>query len=384
MLTQAQVRSIQDLVQHPGPVLSLYLSTNPAQEENAGRAYLARAKEQMKALGVPKEIFDKVLARLEEDRPQARTRVIFAGENLLEIYDLQVDLPLSDGIEARWGQPYLTPLLYAIDEHERRAVVLVDQEKWRLFEVVLGEIEELEGAFRAVNPEEWRDLGEDATAAGGRSAGPGAPGHVGRASGGSGKDHFSERMGEWTERFYKEMAHHLVEVMKSRGIEQLVLMGPDPDTKNFAAHLPENFPKPYILPSAPHSRVSAGEILKIVERELPPLERERELKLLEQIRENGVSGVDQVISLLQEGRIHLLVAPWKLEGTVFRCPSGMVGMTREAARAYCPGEQVEEVSLKEALPRLAQAYAARLEFVHGEAEERLLREFGGLAGLLRW
>jgi hypothetical protein len=59
-------------------------------------------------------------------------------------------------------------------------------------------------------------------------------------------------------------------------------------------------------------------------------------------------------------------------------------LSREATEAYCPGEKVEEVSLKEILPALAQAYNVRLELVHGETETRLHEEFGGLAGLVRW
>jgi len=91
-----------------------------------------------------------------------------------------------------------------------------------------------------------------------------------------------------------------------------------------------------------------------------------------------------VLEALQEGRLHLLVVPWSLEVRVFRCASGRVELTREAAEVYCPGEKLEEVSLKEVLPTLAQAYNLRLEIVHGEAETRLREEFGGLAGLVRW
>ncbi|WP_147372607.1 VLRF1 family aeRF1-type release factor, partial [Calidithermus terrae] len=231
MLSQENIRRIQEAIAaHPAPVLSLYVDINPANPGNSGKAYLIRAKEAARALEVPGKVLDQALGAMER-LPEGRLRAVFAGEDWLEAYDLQTELPLPGGVEARWGEPYLTPLMYALDEYERYAVVLVDQEKWRLFEVHMGKIEELEGAFRAVATNEWRELGEDATAAGGRSAGPGAVGHVGRAVGGSGKDNFNERMGEWTERFFKEMAQHLVEAMRTRGIEQLILMGPDPETK---------------------------------------------------------------------------------------------------------------------------------------------------------
>lgn len=384
MLKQENLRRIHEqIAAKPAPMLSLYLDINPANPSNSGKAYVTRAKEAMKALGVPEKVVQRALSAT-ESLPQGRVRALFAGEDWVEVYDLQTELPLEGGVEARWGEPYLTPLIYALDEYEPYAVVLVDREKWRLFELHMGRVEELEGAFRAVAANEWRDLGEDATAAGGRSAGPGAVGHVGRASGGSGKDHFNERMGEWTERFYREMAQRLAEIMKARGTGGLILMGPDPDTKNFAAHLPDGLPEPYILPSMPHSRVGPGELLKALEEHLPRLERLREQKLLDSIRERGIWGLQGVLEALQEGRLHLLVVPWGLELRVFRCASGRVGLSREAAEAYCPGEKVEEVSLKEILPALAQAYNVRLELVHGETETRLHEEFGGLAGLVRW
>jgi hypothetical protein len=42
------------------------------------------------------------------------------------------------------------------------------------------------------------------------------------------------------------------------------------------------------------------------------------------------------------------------------------------------------VALRDVIVDLAIAHGARLEFVHGEAESRLFREFGGLAALSRW
>jgi hypothetical protein len=87
---------------------------------------------------------------------------------------------------------------------------------------------------------------------------------------------------------------------------------------------------------------------------------------------------------LQMGRLHLLLAPWRLERAVWRCASGAVAVDPEAAQAFCPGQLVKQVRLQDLLPDLAVAHGARLEFVQGDAETRLLQEFGGLAGLARW
>ena len=58
--------------------------------------------------------------------------------------------------------------------------------------------------------------------------------------------------------------------------------------------------------------------------------------------------------------------------------------SQQEAEAYCPGRSVQPTALRDVIVDLATAHGARLEFVHGAAESRLLREFGGLAALSRW
>jgi hypothetical protein len=79
-----------------------------------------------------------------------------------------------------------------------------------------------------------------------------------------------------------------------------------------------------------------------------------------------------------------VVAPWTLGVKALRCAGGLVVLDRTAAEAYCPGQSVQEVSLRDVLPDLAAAHGARLELVQGEAEDRLIREFDRLAGFPRW
>ncbi|MFS8865465.1 hypothetical protein NW857_07590, partial [Synechococcus sp. H55.9] len=124
----------------------------------------------------------------------------------------------------------------------------------------------------------------------------------------------------------------------------------------------------------------------ILERVLPVLEaaeRRGELALLERIREQpGAWGVDAVLDALQLGRVEILVLPWRLETTIWRCPDGSVGGTQEMARLLCPEPQ--PVALRDQVWVLARDFGAKLEFVRGEAEDRLLHEFQGAAALLRW
>ncbi len=378
MLTQEGTRYIREFVApRVAPVLSMYLDVNPANQSNQGKAYILRAREALEATHTPPEVRKKVLGALEQDLPQSRSRVIFATAGWMEIYDLQVDLPLVQGVEAHWGEPYLTPILYVLDEYDRVGVVYLDSEKWRVFEVYLGEIEELPGAFRAVPTQEWNQLTQDSQ---GRRY---SQGGIHRAA--ANTDRFERRLDAWTHRFYKRLAGLLEQTMNERNIQRLVLIGPKPQVQEFRELLPRRLRERVLatLPSLPSPLIQTGEVLKLVEGVLEPLERERENRLLDELVERGVAGLDQTLELLQQGRLHLLVAPWKPQGKAYRAPDGWVGGSMEGAVAHGAG-RIEDVELKQVLPELAAAYGTRLEFVRGSAEERLHRALGGLAGLPRW
>ncbi|MCX7783159.1 MAG: VLRF1 family aeRF1-type release factor [Meiothermus sp.] len=378
MLTQEGTRYIREFVApRVAPVLSLYLDVNPANQSNQGKAYVLRAREALEATKTPPEVRKKVLAALEQNLPQARSRVIFASGGWMETYDLQVDLPLIQGVEAHWGEPYLTPILYVMDEYDRVGVVYLDSEKWRMFEVYLGEIEELPGAFRAVPTQEWNQLTQDSP---GRRYGQGG---IHRAA--ANADRFERRLDAWTHRFYKRLASLLEQIMNEHNIQRLVLVGQKAEVQVFKELLPRRLRERVLatLPSLPTPLTQAGEVLKLVEGVLEPLERERENRLLDELAERGVSGLDQTLELLQQGGLHLLVAPWNPQGTVYRAPDGWVGGSMEGAVAHGAG-RIEDVELKQVLPELATTYGTRLEFVRGQAEERLHKAFGGLAGLPRW
>lgn len=394
MISKQDIERLQSKVgEHSGPVLSLYLATNPADRDvldyTAGgkhKPFVIRAKDTLKALGVPEKLRGRVLDRLEHDVIRGRTRALFAGEDVLEVYDLNVDLPVVDlphgEVLARWGEPYVLPLLLALDEYERYAVVLLDEERWRLFEVYLNEVRELADAFRAVAPEAWRKLSES------KPATPmGQGGRAATARGGTGRDRFDRRVLAWTHRFYRQLAGELAGWLERLGAERLILMGVPEETHYFeqllpravrervAAHLP--------LPAG-GSKVDPSEVLRRSEEAIERIERSKEAELLDRVREEGLWGKGAVLEALQEGRVYVLVMPWRPEGEVWRCPdTGYAALEREQAEAVCP-EGAKPADLAETLVELAGLFGARVEFVRGDNADRLEREFGGLAGLKRW
>jgi peptide subunit release factor 1 (eRF1) len=394
MIGKEEVRRIKESLKDlKTPALSLYLDINPAKPDNAGRAYALRAKDAMKALAVPEVLAGKVLELLQHEVIQAKTLALFADQERLELFPLQVELPLvravktafvdektsrllTDGALAHYGEPFLLPLVYALDEYERYGVVYVDQERWRVFEVFLGEIAEVKDAFLALDTEAWRRLSLDA---------PGRRFNLsGIARGGAGQDLFAKRLAAWEERFYKALAHELVRHVEERGFTRLLLMGPEEHTKLFLGYLPKRLKEKVVaeLPSLPHPGASPGEVLKRLEPVLEEVERQAEVRLLEELEEAYPKAAfgPEVLARVQEGRVELWVLPWHLEKEVYAC-DGLYLAEEAQALAYC--QNPEKKPLAVVLPELAAGYAAKLEFVRGEAERRLL-ERGGMAALLRW
>jgi hypothetical protein len=394
MIGKEEVRRIKESLKDlKTPALSLYLDINPAKPDNAGRAYALRAKDAMKALAVPEALGEKVLELLQHEVIQAKTLALFADQERLELFPLQVELPLvravkrafvdektsrllTDGALAHYGEPFLLPLVYALDEYERYGVIYVDQERWRVFEVFLGEIAEVKDAFLALDTEAWRRLSLDA---------PGRRFNLsGIARGGAGQDLFAKRLAAWEERFYKALAHELVRHVEERGFTRLLLMGPEEHTKLFLGYLPKRLKEKVVaeLSSLPHPGASPGEVLKRLEPVLEEVERQAEVRLLEELEEAYPKAAfgPEVLARVQEGRVELWVLPWHLERELYAC-DGLYLAEEAQALAYC--QNPEKKPLAVVLPELAAGYAARVEFVRGEAEKRLL-ERGGMAALLRW
>lgn len=384
------------------PVLSIYADINPARPENAGRAWAKRIKNALKDLPEIRDahgkrdtpLYDEVLALIDEERPAARTLALFAtrglrGRLVVRRIDLQLDLPVVDlaqgRVEARWGEPYLTPIFFAADEYERGGVLHLEGAKWRFYELFLGELREDTAVFADISADEWRELKDLAerieNAAALRRA------HTGGSFDKlSPKEREAAKVSTWMHKLYTRLAQALDKTVDRLGVERLVLMGEPWQVSHFEGYLSRGL-RNRVVARVPQpgnaSNPTPADLLERVTPALEAAERQAELALLERIKEQpGVWGLDPVLDALQLGRVETLVLPWALDARIWRCPEGAVGGTAEMAKLFC--EQPQEVALRDHVWQLARDYGARLEFVRGEAEGRLLRDFQGAAASLRW
>jgi hypothetical protein len=381
-------RALREQVEpHPAPVLSLYLDVNPANPANTQKAFVLRAREALRELDLDKAYIGRITTRLSQDFviPEGRTLAIFAGEDpdaFFNHYYLQTDLPLldlSDGALAHWGKPFVAPLLFALDQLERYAARYVSEDRARLFEVFLGQIEELQDFVRIVDTDEWRPYREarrSPLTAGGNVA----------ARGGADTDRFEDRMEEATARLYRSLLPHFERTVREEEIDRIILIGLDEAVSTFEGLLKPEFAKMVVARLAPPANPSGGahEWLPLVSDVIGKVESEHEMALLDRIRETGVWGVQETLTMLQEHRLSTLVIPWKVDLNVYASESGRIAATLAEAEVMSPGEEFRLVPLLEVLPRVVADSSTVLEFVENEVEVRLTEEFGGMAGVKRW
>lgn len=383
MITKEQIRRIREGVAHyRPPVLTIYAHVNSAVPNNHPKGIVTRVKEALKGLDVPAELSARAMAKLESVIHDARTIALFANQQDMHLVTLEVDLPVVDPMtghaEARWGEPYLAPLILALDEWERYAVVFVDRDRWRFFEVFLGEIEEIGNAFRPSTPKELEILEEVKQF---------HPAWIASRDNAE-RDRFDRHMLEWVHRFYREVTERTAGLVAERGIDRLILMGPDRETNYLETHFPKPLAERVVkrLSSLPSPDAPASEVYRKVKDVLAEVERRAEGQLLDTIRERGIWSLHKCLSALQLGQLHVVAVPWSADTQVFvETETGYVAADEEAARRHRPnGTKVEARSLRDVLPDLAYTFAARVEFMRGDTKNRLMRELGGMGGLRRW
>ena len=363
--------AIASVADRSGPVFSAYLSVNAAIPENQERAYLVRMRDAMNDLGVPEELQRRVREHVEaETHPRARTLVLFAAEDgLFEVYRLQVDLPES----FRWGDPHVAPLALVMDEYEPYGAVVLDAERFRYFVVSplagSGEDEEVKAnGFREL------DLR------------PSQP-HP-RSSGSTDMDPAGRTQEAKLSQFYKEMGKTTRDLTFREGVRRLILAGPKERTAEFRGVLPNELKDRVVAEEHVDIGAPEGELLDRLEAVRERAEYERERELLDEIRERGISGLDETIAALQEeNRIYHLAVLWELEGEIRWCDNDQLAI-RDMTAEECPfcGQKTRVRPLTDVLVNLAAARGARLDFILGENENAntLRDEFGGIAGLTRF
>ncbi len=349
----------QALADLNAPMLTLYLHVDNARRENqaetpAWRIELKNALHQAAQSIVHQSDADalKMVRTHVEDffadyEPSARTLVMFADTNRVQTYNL----PIALKSESRFGEPLLTPLLWALDEYERYLIVQVDSERAHLTSAYLG----------SVTPHADLQMETDAYDFRQRTIMPsGFKGQGSNASpGGTDRDSYDNLIDAHRKRFYRQVVEQLQALSAAMGRPRLILSGDDKAAHELQDELPEPLKRNFVgIVPAPIADNEVA-LLKAVMPVALDYERARETEIVNEVVNlanaggRGAVGHAKVVQALVEQRVELLLL------------------------AYPPVDS----DLANSLKLQAFQHGAEIELVHGEAADQLTAA-GGVAARL--
>jgi len=394
MITDQDLQRVHNL---PGDqsVLMAVVHVNPADQDNHGGALTTRVKSALADLGVPPSLAGRLLddvARAREDRGKSAVYVL--GEGVDERFDVQMDL----SERFHFGRPLPTLVENVTRALPRAGVLAVDRDWARLFVFEQGELHEVR---REQNTELENVDRDDLTAA--THTVPGAQGAARAWDGGgyapqgtgprsdSGVEFFQRHLDALQQRFYNETAGQLSQMMKERGLERLILVGPVARLAEFRAEIPGTATFEVIGETNVEVGTGSAPGQMLLDRLLPLIEdfsRADEARLMDQLQEQGVMEMERVLELVQQGQVSLLVIPE--DGSqlhLFRSHNSEVPYftaRKDVPESPLDGSLMARVTLEEVLPQFRSLYGLEVRRVHGEHAEKLVKEYGGLAGLTRY
>jgi len=373
MISRAAVDSLLERPPSPGsPVLSVYLDVDQSRAANLNREFEAALKARLHAI-------EHQLARAERDafradaarvwrfvsqyHPRGKTLILFADDSADLFWTGELGVPLATDV--RWdANPWVRPLVEALDEHERYGVVLADKERARIFTIFLGEIEEEREALAAAEVRHKKASGTDHW----RS-----------------QMHFQRQDDMHVRWHLRQVAELMEEVARAYAFDRLVLAGPVEATSELADLLPPRLGERVVGTLRLPMDAPADEVLRQTLEVAARAEREAEKATVAQLFEQRAVGLDAALAALQEGRLRTLVYADRFASRGSECPRchALFGPGAGADCAYC-GERLLPVPdlVTRAIER-ARESGGSVEKVQGEAAVRLL-DAGGIGAIPRF
>lgn len=353
MIKHAEIHELYSSMQRP--VLSLYLHVDAGYQQNqsnkpAWEIYLKNAlsdaAEQAKKEHA--EAWSAIEARVEtflnDYEVSSKTLVLFASPDDTVAYDLPVTLENNHA----FGEPLLTPLIWALDEYEEYLIAFVDQEKARFISTYLGRANQ-QGDMHIDLNYDWRE----------RTLMPASSGDGRALREGSNREAFEDMIDAHVDRFYQDVADQLSELVEESGITRFILAGNERAAHQVSDKLHESVAKYQIAIHPTDYNATDEQVTDMVLEIGTEHERQQESQLVDEIigfakaEGRGALGKDAVERAFEMQQVELLVLPFPPEDEAL----------------------ASELTLK------AMQANSHVELVHGEPADKL-REEGNMAARL--
>lgn len=364
MIRDSELRELAAFAVHEPPVLSLYLDTDLSKQlKDQAKLVLRDLLEKARSEGARGEDLTRVsrYVDLEYDW-QGRGLAIFSGqaEGLWRPFPLPV--PVKSQVYVG-DTLYLMPLSKLVDEHEPHVVALVDQEGARLFLV------NMEGIVRQENV-----AGEPIK-------------H--QKQGGWSATRYQRHEEQVANRNMRAAAEALARFCDGSGCSRLVLAGTEENTARFRDFLPKPMLQTIVGTIAADLNARSSEIVDRSRQAMHEAEEQRERVILDELitlKAKGaaaVTGLDDTLFAIQEGRVITLVVEDGFRAPGYLCPAcDYLSAGHGQSCLFCGDTRavpVDDVVERAAHKVLRQG--ARIEVI---ADSPVLAKVGHIGALLRY
>ena len=374
MLGRGVLSTLYTLSQQKTYTLTLYLDIDQNKQSNRRRGYVVQGEALIKGLKAQQKRSDRfdaackqALSLVRNLKPKGKTAliVVHPESNLRELVQIELSFPVS--IHWRRGA-FLRPVVEAMDEHERYGVVLTDNQRARLFTVVMGELTEHEDLFSETG-QRTRSLGADQMR--------------------SQKRH--------DQRHQEEMAAHAKRVIDAlhdlalrQPYDRLIVGGTPKAAGQLVRLLPTRLRGKLVDTVSMRVGGSQKEVLNKILAVQQRMERDRETEIVQGVqaelhdRGKAVAGFAAVLDAVNQGRVWTLIYGKGYTNKAGECGScDAYSPHAKGPCVYC-GEDVHP--LPQCIDRLSQSVVemgGRVEVVDGDAKKKLEKP-GGIAAMLRY
>ncbi len=357
------------------PMLSVHLDTTPGRVIGEGwRIWFRQASEALReqmtgAERSERQRFDEAVSIVQDMVERTVTPdhpgiAVFSSGTPDDTVSVPLPRPPRDLIV--WSaEPAVEPLVEAVDDAERVAVVLFDKERTRMFSVFLGQIEE-----RHVFVDD-------------------VPGK--QATGdwfGLSQARYARHHEDHVLRHVKRTTRALMDELRELPFDRLIIGGSPEATSMLLHHLPRPLRDRLAGTISIELFAPDSDVLSAALVEAEAAERRDELAQIRALLEassaqGAVLGLDATLGVLNEGQVHLLYVAEALDVTGGECPRCQRLMLAVETCPVCGGPVQTVPRISERATAYARAQGARVEHVAGEAGDVLIQR-GGLAAWARY
>jgi len=374
MLGRGVLSTLYTLSQQKTYTLTLYLDIDQNKQSNRRRGYVVQGEALIKGLKAQQKRSDRLdaackqaLSLVRNLKPKGKTAliVVHPESKLRELVQIELSFPVT--IHWRRGA-FLRPIVEAMDEHERYGVVLTDNQRARLFTVVMGELTEHEDLFSETG-QRTRSLGADQMR--------------------SQKRH-DQRHQEEIASHAKRVIDALHDLSLRQPYDRLIVGGTPKASGQLVRLLPTRLRGKLVDTVSMRVGGSQKEILNKILAVQQRMERDRETEIVQGVlaelhdRGKAVGGFAAVLDAVNQSRVWTLVygkGYTKKAGECGECSA--YSPHAKGPCVYC-GEDVHP--LPQCVDRLSQSVlemGGRVEVVDGDAKKKLEKP-GGIAAMLRY